>query len=223
MLIVLTGIDGSGKTTAAEATVEAARRAGTKARLLRNYAGRRRMSLLGARLGVHLPARAADVIETAIRTLNVLNSHRRARKFRGLVVMDRHLHCQLALRGMHGLPRGRFLPWLIRTLPAPDLVIYLDIEPQEAHARILARGTDSERLEDLVSLRDAYESLPEFSGFTRIAAGGSPDEVLSRVQAAIAKAGGLQPEGCPARPAPAGPASSGPASSGPGHGAVPGT
>lgn len=205
MLIVLTGIDGSGKTTAAEATVAAARQAGTEARLFRNYAGRRRMSLLGARLGVQLPPRAADVIESAVRTFNVLNSHRRARKFHTLVVMDRHLHCQLALRGMHGLPRGRFIPWLIRTLPAPDLVIYLDIEPREAHARILARATDAERLEDLVSLRDAYRSLPEFSGFTHIPAGGSTGEVLSLVQAAISGAGRQRKE-CgtagPRRPCP---------------------
>mgnify|MGYP000141383624 CR=1 FL=1 len=208
MLIVLTGIDGSGKTTAAEATVEAARQAGKSALLLRNYAGRRGMSLLGARLGVQLPARAADAIETAVRTSNVLNSHRRARKFRGLVVMDRHLHCQLALRGVRGLPRGRFLPWLIRTLPAPDLVIYLDIDPEESHARILTRGTDSERLEDLVALRNAYRSLPEYSRFTHITAGGSPGEVLSRVQAAIANSG-LRKDCCPAGPAPDGPASSG--------------
>ena len=134
MLIVLTGIDGSGKTTAAEATVAAARQAGKSALLLRNYAGRRRMSLLSARLGIQAPPRLADFLETAIRTFNVLNSHRRARNFHGLVVMDRHLHCQLALRGMHGLPRGRFLPWLIRTLPRPDLVIYLDVDPREAHA-----------------------------------------------------------------------------------------
>lgn len=209
MLIVLTGIDGSGKTTAAEATVAAARQAGTEARLFRNYAGRRRMSLLGARLGVQLPPRAADVIESAVRTFNVLNSHRRARKFHTLVVMDRHLHCQLALRGMHGLPRGRFIPWLIRTLPAPDLVIYLDIEPREAHARILARATDAERLEDLVSLRDAYRSLPEFSGFTHIPAGGSTGEVLSLVQAAISGAGRQRKECGTAGPVPAVPASSG--------------
>lgn len=209
MLIVLTGIDGSGKTTAAEATVAAARQTGKSALLLRNYAGRRRMSLLGARLGLQAPPRLADFIETAVRTFNVLNSHRRARNFHGLVVMDRHLHCQLALRGMHGLPRGRFLPWLVRTLPAPDLVIYLDIEPREAHARILARGTDSERLEDLVLLRDAYRSLPEFSGFTHITAGGSPGEVLSRVQAAISSAGGQRKDCCPDGPAPAGQQSSG--------------
>lgn len=188
MLIVFIGIDGSGKTTVAEATLEAARRAGTDALLLRNYAGRRVMSLLGARLGRRLPPRAADFIETAIRTVNVLNSHRRARNFRGLVVMDRHLQCQLALREMYGLPRGRFLPWLLRTLPAPDLVIYLDIDPREAHARILTRGTDSERLEDLAALHDAYQALPESAGFTRVAAGGHPDEVLVRVQKAISGA-----------------------------------
>ncbi|MGP4032765.1 dTMP kinase [Pseudarthrobacter sp. 1C304] len=188
MLIVLMGIDGSGKTTVAEATVDAARRAGTNVLLLRNYAGRRVMSLIGARLGRRIPPRAADFIETAIRTVNVLNSHRRARNFRGLVVMDRHLQCQLALREMYGLPRGRFLPWLLRKLPAPDLVIYLDIDPHEAHARVLARGTDSEQLEDLASLRDAYYALPEFAGFTRIAAGGPPSEVYSRVQGAISAA-----------------------------------
>ena len=204
MLIVLTGIDGSGKTTAAEATVEAARQAGMRALLLRNYAGRRWMSLLSVRLGRQLPARAADFIETAIRTFNVLNSHRRARKFDGLVVMDRHLHCQLALRGSYGLARGRFLPWLIRRLPRPDLVIYLDIDPQEAHERILARGTDSERLEDLVSLRDAYQALPEFPDFTRITAGGPPAGVLSLVQAAISNIGGQRRECCPAGPAPSG-------------------
>ena len=185
MLIVLTGIDGSGKTTAARALVDAARNAGNRALFLGNYAGRRQMSLIGARLGIHLPPRLADVLKTAVRTFNVLNSHRRARRFPGLVVMDRDLHCQLALRRMHGLPRGRVLPFLIRALPRPDLLIYLDIDPREAHARVLARGTDSERLEDLEALRAAYRSLPEFPGFTSIPADGQPAEVLARLQAAI--------------------------------------
>jgi dTMP kinase len=187
LLIVLTGIDGSGKTTAARALVGAARNAGNRALFLGNYAGRRQMSLMSARLGIRLPPRLADVLETAVRTFNVLNSHRRARRFPGLVVMDRDLHCQLALRRMQGLPRGRVLPFLIRALPRPDLLIYLDIDPREAHARILARGTDSERLEDLAALREAYRSLPEFPGFTSIPADGQPAEVLARLQAAIAR------------------------------------
>lgn len=162
------------------------------------------MSLLGARLGIHLPPRPADCLETAVRIFNVLNSHRRARRFPGLVVMDRHLHCQLALRKMNGLPRGRILPFLIRTLPQPDLILHLEVQPAEAHARVLARGTDSERLEDLESLRDAYQSLPEFPWFTSIPAGGPPSEVLARVQTAIAVACG-RPAGeySPTGPSPA--------------------
>ncbi|MDR7082741.1 dTMP kinase [Arthrobacter ginsengisoli] len=185
MLIVLTGIDGSGKTTAAQAMIDAARHAGNKVLLLRNHAGRRRMSLLGAKFGVHLPPRLADLIETAVRTFNVLNAHRRARRFQGLVVMDRHLHCQLALRQVRGLPRGRWLPFLIRTLPQPDLVIHLDVDPCEAYARVVARGTDSEQLEDLESLHEAYRLLPEFPRFTSIPAGGPPADVLSRLHAAM--------------------------------------
>ncbi|MDZ4093223.1 MAG: AAA family ATPase [Arthrobacter sp.] len=204
MLIVLTGIDGSGKTTAARALVGAASEAGKDALFLGNYAGRRQMSLISARLGVHLPSRPADFLETAVRTFNVLNSHRRAKRYPGLVVMDRDLHCQLALRRMHGLPRGRVLPYLIRALPQPDLLIYLDVDPREAHARVLARGTDSERLEDLESLREAYQSLPEFPGFTSIPADGQPAEVLARLQAAIAQAcEGPAREHSPAGPAPA--------------------
>ncbi len=51
MLIVLTGIDGSGKTTAARALVNSARAEGHDALLLRNHAARRRMSLFRSGLG----------------------------------------------------------------------------------------------------------------------------------------------------------------------------
>ncbi|MEC5190849.1 dTMP kinase [Arthrobacter sp. MP_M7] len=186
MLIVLTGIDGSGKTTAARDLVLASRQTGEGALFLGNYAGRRTMALISASLGVRLPLRLADFVETVVRTCNVLTSHYRARKFQGLVVMDRHFHCQLALRSMHGLPRGRFLPFLIKALPPPDVVIYLEIDPREAHGRVIARGTDTERLEDLESLHGAYQSLPEFARIISVPATGTPAEVLARLQAAIA-------------------------------------
>lgn len=186
MLIVLTGIDGSGKTTAARALVSAALAEGRDALLLSNYAGRRRMSLLSARFGVRLPPRLADAVESTIRAANVLVSHARARPFRGLTVMDRHLHCQLALRQAKGLPRGRILPLLLRTLRQPDLVIYLDVDPGRAHERIVARGTDDESLADLTSLRDAYRSLPEFRHFTVLNAGGSQADVLAELTRIIA-------------------------------------
>lgn len=185
MLIVLTGIDGSGKTTAARSLVAAARTGGNRALLLNNYAGRRRMSLLSARLGIQLPARLADAAETAMRVSNVLVSTARASRFPGLVVMDRHLHCQLALRQARGLRRGRFLPWLLRHLPAPDLVLHLDVSPETAHGRIVARGTDDESVAELAALRNAYRALPEYTEMVKIDGGGPPAEVLARLVDAI--------------------------------------
>lgn len=190
MLIVLTGIDGSGKTTAARSVVAAARSAGGDALLLSNYAGRRRMSLLGARFGVHLPPRLADAVETVIRSANVLMSHARAHRHPGLVIMDRHLYCQLALRHARQLPRGRVLPFILAKLPKPDLVLHLVITPEQAHQRILARGTDAETLEELDSFRAAYRAIPEYAQFTELEADGTPDEVLAKLTLAIADAGG---------------------------------
>ncbi len=192
MLIVLTGIDGSGKTTAARALVDSARAEGRNALLLSNHAGRRHLSLLSARWGWHLRPRFADFVETGIRLFNVLVNHARAssaaRKFDGLVVMDRHLHCQLALRQANGLGRGRLIPWLLGKLPAPDLMIHFDVDPQLAHDRVMARGTDKESLADLQAFRAAYRSLPEFDDFVVVDANGTPGEVLAQLTQAISAA-----------------------------------
>ena len=182
MLIVLTGIDGSGKSTAARALVDAVQADGENALLLSNHAGRRSMSVLAERWGLRWPRRFADAVETTLRLVNVLVSHARASRFDGLVVMDRHLHCQLALRTAKGLPRGRLLPWLISSLPEPDAVVHLDVEPALAHRRIVARGTDSETLADLVDLRDAYRAMPEYPGFVQLDADCTPEEVVARLK-----------------------------------------
>ncbi|MGO4434581.1 dTMP kinase [Paenarthrobacter sp. RAF9] len=190
MLIVLTGIDGSGKTTAARALVDSARAAGRNAVLLSNHAGRRHLSLLSERFGWHLQPWFADFIETGIRVFNVLVNHARAssaaRKFDGLVVMDRHLHCQLALRQANGLGRGRLIPWLLGKLPAPDLMIHFDVDPWVAHDRVMARGTDKESLAGLKAFRAAYRSLSEFNDFVVVDANGMPEDVLAQVTRAMA-------------------------------------
>jgi dTMP kinase len=177
----LTGIDGSGKSTAARALVSAAHAEGGKALLLNNHAGRRSMSVFAQRLGFHWPHRVADAAETTLRVANVLMSHVKASRFDGLVVMDRHLHCQLALRTAKGLRRGSLLPWLLSVLPAPDAVVHLDVEPALAHQRIVARGTDAETLADLVALRNAYRAMPEYPGFVELDADGPPADVVNRL------------------------------------------
>jgi len=185
MIIVLTGIDGSGKSTAARTLVASVRARGGRAMLVSNRAGRRVLSLAAARLGVGLPARLADAVETFLRVGNVLLSHLRASRFNGLVVMDRHLHCQLALRRAKGLPRGRFLPWLLARLPQPDAILHLDLDPAEAHCRITARGTDFETVDDLAAFNRGYRELPEYAGFLRIDASGTAVEVAAELDARL--------------------------------------
>ncbi|KSU76722.1 dTMP kinase [Pseudarthrobacter enclensis] len=185
MIIVLTGIDGSGKSTAARSLVQAVRARGGKALLLSNHAGRRTMSIMAAACGVRIPGRLADAVESAVRTANVLVSHLRASRFDGLVVMDRHLHCQLGLRSAKGLPRGRFLPWLLAALPRPAAVVHLDLDPAEAHRRITARGTDAETLADLVAFRDGYAALPGFGAFIRVDASLPAAELARRLMQAV--------------------------------------
>ncbi|MCU1549039.1 MAG: thymidylate kinase [Arthrobacter sp.] len=185
MLIVLTGIDGSGKTTAARAVVAAAREKGEDSLLLRNYAGRQWMTVVSAKYGIRVPPRLADALETVVRTANVLVSHARARSCPGLVVMDRHLHCQLALRRARGLPRGWFLPLLMRMLPKPDLIIHLVVGPEQAHRRISLRGTDTETVEELSAFGAAYRALPEYPDFVALPAQGTPEDVLSALTRTI--------------------------------------
>lgn len=184
MLITLTGIDGSGKTTAARNLAGWYHQEGGKALLLKNCAGRRFMTVWSRRLGINLNPRVADTAETVVRTINVLVSHARARAFDGLVVMDRDLHCQLALREARGLPRGTVLPWLNKVLPTPDAVIHLYVSPPRAHDRILTRATDEETVADLKNLLEGYRRLPEYADWTVVDAEASPGEVLQRVRQA---------------------------------------
>jgi dTMP kinase len=55
--VVVLGIDGAGKTTAARALIAAERAAGREAALVRNPAGRRWLSRVSSRLGVDVPVR----------------------------------------------------------------------------------------------------------------------------------------------------------------------
>ena len=111
----------------------------------------------------------------------------------GLVVMDRHLHCQLALRDAHGLPRGRLLPWLLRHLPQPDLVVFFDVSPRQAWARIKRRGTDQESVQFLASFSAAYSALPEYPTFVAVDADGTPTDTINQLVELMAEHATVEP------------------------------
>jgi dTMP kinase len=191
-LIVLLGIDGAGKSTAAREVEELL--PGTPVLVLGNYSGRKTISALARRFEVPLPVHAADVLETAVRVFNVLRNHLRAARFGGVVIMDRHLYCQLALREARGIRHGRALSVLLRLLPQAQAVVYFDIAPGQAQERITLRGEDQEDLEDLENFRKGYTGLACYPGFTIIDAGGSTDSTTLQLKQVIA---GVTASGAP--------------------------
>jgi dTMP kinase len=183
--VVVLGIDGAGKTTAASALVEAERSAGHRARLVRNPGGRRWLARTAERRGVRVPPAWADGFESAVRTLNVMVSHVRAALLPGTTVMDRHLVCQMVLRTARGLPPGRFLPWLSRKLLPADAVLLLDLPEQTAYARIAQRGEDMESLAYLRTAREAYLYLAAREGWRVVDAAAAPHDVLAQMRLAL--------------------------------------
>jgi dTMP kinase len=185
-LIVLLGIDGAGKSTAAREVEELL--PDTPVLVLGNYSGRKTISALAQRFGVSLPVQVADVLETAVRVFNVLLNHLRAARFDGVVIMDRHLYCQLALRKARGIRRRRGLSVLLGLLPQAQAVVYFDVPAELAHERIIVRGEDQETLEDLEKFRKGYAALPWYPAFMVVnAAGGTEDSArqLRRILAGV--------------------------------------
>lgn len=194
--VALVGIDGAGKTTAARALAAELRHAGAKAVLYRNPGGRKTLNRWAAKFGTTaermLGPRLLDTVETIIRTAALLRATVLQPR-RGLVLYDRHLHCQLAYRRVRGLPEGTLAPWLLRVLPQPDLVLYLAVDPRLAHARINARDADSESLEFLQKLDAAYRSLDQFASFRVVDASGTQEQTTATVRMEIAGAHGTLP------------------------------
>lgn len=180
MIIVFTGIDGAGKSSAARA-LAVQLEPSKPVRVLGNYSGRRSITSGVKRLGITVPARILDAVETLVRVVNVLISHVKAARFDGVVLMDRHLHCQLALRAARGIPRGVLLPRLISLLPTPDAILFFDVPIDLAHARITARGADTESRDHLAAFRQGYLDLPEAAGSILIDAGTTAPEVLAQI------------------------------------------
>lgn len=189
-VIVMLGIDGAGKTTTAAAVAELL--PGTPVLVLGNYSGRKTITAMARRFGVPLPVPVADLLETAVRVFNVLRNHLRASRFDGLVIIDRHLHCQLALRKARGIRRRRALEALLRILPQADAVVYFDLPARQAYERIMLRGEDQETLQDLQEFRRAYQELACYPSFRLLAAGGSVESSaaqLLEIVASVRRAG----------------------------------
>lgn len=193
MIIALIGIDGAGKTTAGKLLTEQLCAAAYPATFTTNQSGRRSMAAWSHRRNLHPPVALLDAMETGIRCVNVLISHLRARRSSGAVIMDRYLHCQLALRRVRGIREGWILALLLKVIPTPDIIFYFDVDPEIAHARIDSRATDRETLEHLGAFDRAYKDLPQFPSFIVIDANPCAEQVVESILRELGVCGlGLQ-------------------------------
>lgn len=192
-IVVLVGIDGAGKSTAAGLLAHRLVASGHPAIVTKNPCGRSRLNAWCRPLGLQIPARLLDAVETSIRCLNVLLSQLRARLFPGIVIMDRYLYCQQALKRVKGLGPGRALPWLLRLLPTPDVVFYFSLPADIARSRVARRAADSESLEDLKAFDHGYKELDAFPSFVIIDAGSPSDRIVEEIWQELAL-GGLVPQ-----------------------------
>lgn len=183
MRILLTGIDGSGKSTAARDLAAAITARGGTALVLKNPAGRRTMSGWWDALHRAPGPRVQDLLETVTRVANVLVNEVRLARFDGVAILDRGLDCQLALRETRGLPYGVLVPWLRRVLPAPDVVVHFELPVDVALERVHRRATDRETRSGLAALQAAYRRLPAYPSFHILQSSGTRETITDELLA----------------------------------------
>ncbi len=188
LLVVLEGIDGTGKSTVAQrlalwgrargCEVVASREPtdGAWGRQLRQSAQEGRLSL-AEELELFLRDRAEHV-EGLIRPALAAGK---------LVILDRYYFSTAAYQGARGADPAEILAENERFAPAPDLVLLLDCDPAQTLGRVRGRGDvpDAfERAEALAEARRIFLSLRR-PGIVRIDAGQPPETVARHCEAAL--------------------------------------
>lgn len=191
-LIAIVGLDGAGKTSQAARLVDELVADGVVAELLPNQTQAPMKLILEeiAReegLDDYLELVPPDVMRlasTIVKVLDfahILGDNERARST--VLVADRYAVCQYAAARAQGAGNEELLRKVNARLPPPDLTVFLDVAPETALDRILARGLDDEDVDFLHRYRKAYLGLPEAAGFTVVDGEGRPDEVAAVIAA----------------------------------------
>jgi dTMP kinase len=188
-LVVLEGIDGSGKTTQAKTLMRRLRARGIAAaffreptrgkwgRLIREKAGRADSLSPEEELDLFVRDRREDVERNLAPALAGGK----------IVVLDRYYFSTIAYQGAKGIDPGRIRRLNERFAPKPDLVFVIDVEPARGLSRIEGRKRREELFERedyLVSVREIFNGF-RGRGFVHIdgsrAKKAISDEILSRV------------------------------------------
>jgi len=164
LLVVLEGIDGSGKTTQARALLRRLRRRGFRAAFFREPTrGRwgREIKRLAVRADSLTPEGELDLF-VKDRRENVEKNLRPAVRSGRIVVLDRYYFSTMAYQGAKGIDVGRIRRMNEAFALAPDLVLVLDVDARAGLARIRGRRRRDELFERedyLVRVREIFRGL----------------------------------------------------------------
>lgn len=188
-LIVLEGIDGTGKSTQAAALLRRLRAAGLPAVRFREPSrGRwgREIKLLARTAGSATPERELELF-VADRRENVERNLKPALAAGKVVVLDRYYFSTVAYQGAKGLDPGRLRRLNERFAVRPDLVFILDLDPAGGLARIAGRGRRDELFEREDYLARVREIFRGFRGrkFVHLDAGRSKRALAREIWARV--------------------------------------
>lgn len=185
-LIVFEGIDGSGKTTTATLLAERLTAHGVRTTLHLNRSlgpVRDALDTLAREDGYHdrfdkFGASNAQFMGALLKWRELLDVGPLLDQENHVVVLDRYFYTFLALAVAHETTNGAILRRLFSVFPAPDIGLFVDVDPKVAVERVFKRGRDTNSLRYLARLRDGFMSLPEMQQFEVLSGDADPATVL---------------------------------------------
>lgn len=177
MFVAIDGLDGSGKSTVAQALAADLESDGMRIHV-REHPGDGRWGRL-ARRSLLGHGRAAKTSSAVFLFLDILSTGWRVRRGDHVIAV-RYTLSAYYLDGrtssiVHGILRA--------VLPDPDTTIVLDVDPSNALVRIGTRGEEQEMFENLDSMQSVRSRmLTADEAITVVDANGTPDEVYARVR-----------------------------------------
>lgn len=195
-LLVFEGIDGSGKTTQIArlaARLEAAGRRVVATREPYDCEPGRRIRA-AARAGEPVAAEQELAWFRAQRALHVRDVIAPALAAGAVVLCDRYFVSTAAYQGARGLDPQAILAESEAAFPVPDLVVLLEVDPEEGRARVAARGAPAEPLFEGAERQARVAGILarlERPYLARVDGRGDPDTVAARVEAVVRERTGL--------------------------------
>lgn len=192
LLVVIEGIDGSGKTTLQNRLAEALRDEGQDVTVTKEPTngpiGQKIRKLAATDREAISPEEEFDLFHED-RRIHVNEVVLPALERGEVVIQDRSYFSTVAYQGERGLDRTELFEKSLKIAPEPDILLIVDLPAEEALIRIReSRGMETdefEKLESLQAIRRVFNALP---GAFRLDARENPNNVFSAALKIIKKA-----------------------------------